>query len=276
MDCLMLYRNKLDPAINSKEWTKAEEKQLLHLVNTRYGCYNWALIAEDLGTNRTPIECLRHYQQALNNHHINEAPWSEEELQLLSSAVELYGEGKWSHIANCVPGRTVYHCKRAWRKLVDDAANTRSGQWDPHEERLLFLTAVAFKIPSMSAFKKSFEEVQAILKKDVVDSSGHRDQEGIEVDDLMVNSSSNRGRSGSEGDDSNLRDSGASGNNTAVGSSDHHNDRGNSQQHNTSAAIVTGGSSSSSSSEILIMLILQICMAIKRNFLIIRSCWRNL
>eukprot|EP01035_Chromulina_nebulosa_P001144 gene1144-1547_t len=187
MECLMLYRNKLDPDINNREWTKTEEKQLLDLVNLRNGCYNWSLIAEDLGTNRTPIECLRHYQQSLNIHHINAAPWSEEELQLLASAVELYGEGKWQHIANSVPGRTVYHCKRAWRKVLDDANATRSGHWDPFEERLLFLAAVAFKFPNVNTFKKSPEEVQAILKNDSVDSAGHHErEEGIEVDDLMM------------------------------------------------------------------------------------------
>ena len=185
----MLYRNKLDPTINSREWTKAEEKQLLDIVHLRNGCHNWSLIVEDLGTNRTPIECLRHYQQSLNIHHINAAPWSEEELQLLASAVELYGEGKWHHIANSVPGRTVYHCKRAWRKVLDDANTTRSGHWDPFEERLLFLAAVAFKFPNVNTFKKSPEEIQAILKnEDTVDSNKDHfgREESIEVDDLML------------------------------------------------------------------------------------------
>ena len=64
IECLMQYRNVCDTSIrhpSSSPWTGEEEVKLIEL-SKKYDEHNWAQIALELGTNRTPIECLKHYQ----------------------------------------------------------------------------------------------------------------------------------------------------------------------------------------------------------------------
>ena len=88
IECYMQHTNVDDPSINNAEWTSEEDRQLLELVE-KYAEHEWSHIAEELGTNRTPIACLRHYQQSLNTKLLNNNEWSSEEDLLLKQAVEL-------------------------------------------------------------------------------------------------------------------------------------------------------------------------------------------
>ena len=191
----MLYRNKFDPSINSSEWTKSEEKKLLALINSKFGCYNWAAIAEELGTNRTPLACLMHYQRSLNSNLINSSPWSEEEIQLLVSAVELYGESHWQHVANSVPGRMPLTCRSVWLNLKEKFYSNKNGNWQPFEDKLLFLAAVAFKFPNINDTKKSKEDIEA-LKSHLISSrsssdllTNDSDESVVDVEDNNLNES---------------------------------------------------------------------------------------
>lgn len=161
----MKYRNLLDPSINKGPWTIDEEKHLLELVGTKYGCHDWCSIAAELGTNRTPIACLKHYQRSLNRELVNEDPWLNDEDSLLEDAIALYGEDNWKHVANAVPGRAPVQCKSRWKKLAEERMYLKSGKWSTLEEKMLFLAAVAFKLPSIRDTKKSPAELQSLLEQ---------------------------------------------------------------------------------------------------------------
>jgi len=185
MECLMAYRNVLNPEINSGPWTSEEEIHLLELINTKYSCHNWAAISNELGTNRTPLSCLKHYQQTLNIKHINSNPWDEEELNILEKAVELYGEENWQHVANSLPSRTAIQCINKWKKMKIDLQTTSKGDWTDHEERLLFLAAIAYQIPCVNDYKKSIDlsKIEQTLESDAdMDNS---------IEEMDVNTDSN-------------------------------------------------------------------------------------
>ena len=61
IDCLIQYRNVACPDLNFSKWTWEEESQLIKLAS-KHDLHDWVSVAEELGTRRTPIECLKHYQ----------------------------------------------------------------------------------------------------------------------------------------------------------------------------------------------------------------------
>ena len=90
IDCFVTFSYKLDQgdgAVNTGPWRKVEEAKLIELAK-KYDEHQWVNIAEELGTNRTPIDCLCHYQQAFNVDLINVDDWSTEEESLLKAATD--------------------------------------------------------------------------------------------------------------------------------------------------------------------------------------------
>ncbi|KAH9616792.1 hypothetical protein KSS87_017192 [Heliosperma pusillum] len=96
---------------NSDHWTKAEEVKLLSLIE-KNGFHSWRVVAQNLGTNRTPYQCLAHYQRSLNAS-ILKGAWTDDEDAHLSSAVELYGESNWQAVASMLEGRTGPQCSNS-------------------------------------------------------------------------------------------------------------------------------------------------------------------
>ena len=170
--CYMQYKNVEDPSINKTEWKADEERNLLGLVE-KYREHDWCNIASELATNRTPFECLRHYQQALNNKLLKREEFTEEEDALLKDAVEEYGASKWKQIASAVPGRNARQCRSRWDKCVSVVTpgsgsskckeSVVSGRWMAEEERLLFLAALAYNAPRLADSKKSSDEIEHFL-----------------------------------------------------------------------------------------------------------------
>ena len=162
MQCFAQYYNNCNPTINHKEWTKEEEKDLIVLAS-KYNNHNWPRIALELGTNRTPIACLRHFQQTLNRDLIKETDWNPEEDLVLKAAVEKYGVGNWQYVSSEVPARSAQQCLNRWRKSAICQEHTVSGHWLQEEERALFLAAHIYEVPKLADSKRSVEERNAIL-----------------------------------------------------------------------------------------------------------------
>jgi len=150
----MQYTNVLDPEINNCEWT-AEEGSRLLLLADKYSEHHWVNIAEELGTRRTPMSCLKRYQRTHNSKLLNNDEWSSEEDLLLKAAVESCGKGKWLEVSLQIPGRSSVQCMNRWAKSPLCQDNVVSGKWVEEEERLLFLAAIAYNAPSMKQTKKS-------------------------------------------------------------------------------------------------------------------------
>lgn len=102
------WLNCEDLLINHGVWTMLEDKKLLLIVQER-GIYNWIDISVMLGTQRTPFQCLARYQRSLNPHILNK-DWTEEEDNMLRTAVEIFGDKNWQLVASNLEGRTGTQC----------------------------------------------------------------------------------------------------------------------------------------------------------------------
>jgi hypothetical protein len=139
------YTNMSQPSINKSDWTNEEERRLIELVND-YEEHEWVTVADKLGTNRTPIECLRHYQQTLNNRLVNSGEWTRDEDNRLRQLTSNIGEGHWQAVANCIPGRTSMQCQNRWHKIVPFSTIPSTIDWTPVDERRLLLSVIAHGI----------------------------------------------------------------------------------------------------------------------------------
>ncbi|KAK1356544.1 cell division cycle 5-like protein [Heracleum sosnowskyi] len=140
-ECESRWLNFTDPLINKNSWTKTEEKKLLYIIQQK-GISNWINIALSLGTNRTPFQCLAHYQRSLNPS-ILKREWTEDEDDKLRAAVATYGENDWQCVASVLEGRTGTQCSNRWTKSLHPMRK-RKGKWVPNEDKRLKVAAMFF------------------------------------------------------------------------------------------------------------------------------------
>ena len=65
MDCRLRYKNFNQPDISHKQWGRGEQDKLLALAK-KYNYSNWEIIARELNSQRTPLQCLQCYQRSLH------------------------------------------------------------------------------------------------------------------------------------------------------------------------------------------------------------------
>ncbi|KAK3586968.1 hypothetical protein CHS0354_026684 [Potamilus streckersoni] len=133
--CEYMWKNALQPSINRSRWTKIEEDALQRLVE-KYEMHNWESIAKELATNRTPFQCLQHYQQHLAKS--EKGDWTAEEDDLLKEVVDTCRGGQltiqWNQVAYYLDGRSAEDCKNRW--IVLDPT-IRRGKWTEQENCML-------------------------------------------------------------------------------------------------------------------------------------------
>jgi hypothetical protein len=93
-------------------WSAAEDAILLKAVASNSG-KNWKAVAAAL-PNRTRAQCAHRFQKVLNPT-LKKGAWTNEEDLLLTDAVNKHGSGKWSRIAEAVPGRNGKQCRERWQ-----------------------------------------------------------------------------------------------------------------------------------------------------------------
>lgn len=125
-------------------------------------------IAGDLGTNRTPLQCIQRYQQALNNKLTKTTEWTKEEDILLKKSAEIYGSKNWQNVANMLSGRSAVQCGAKFRKSSKCRDDIVDGSWIEIDERKLFLSAVVHEIPTSSVFKKTEVEINEFLNSELI------------------------------------------------------------------------------------------------------------
>lgn len=182
MECLMQYRNVLDPSINRSAWTREEVDKLLELVSY-YNEHEWCTIAEELGTNRTPMQCLQYYQRNHNQRLIrSNNVWTEEEERQLKQSIEVHGNSDWSNVANDFPGRTPKQCFNRYRRSSHCQGNVISGHWLEEEEKLLYFACISMNAPTSDSCKRSHEELNLLLQDNIISNGS------------IINSGSKRGK----------------------------------------------------------------------------------
>ncbi|XP_078163023.1 myb domain protein 4r1 isoform X2 [Carex rostrata] len=140
-ECESRFLNCEDPLVNHEPWTRQEEKRLLLILQNR-GIYNWINIAVELGTNRTPFQCLVRYQRSLNPLILNREWTKEEDMQLLAM-VETFGEKNWQLVAAQLEGRAANQCATRWRQTLNPKRTT-VGRWSLEEDKRLKAAVMIF------------------------------------------------------------------------------------------------------------------------------------
>lgn len=70
--------------------------------------------------------------------------WTVDEDRLLREAIVKFGDGKWSLISQCVPGRTPMQCSTRWQGALNTSIH--KGKWEPDEDAILVKAVAEWQI----------------------------------------------------------------------------------------------------------------------------------
>lgn len=139
-ECRIRWLGDRHPQINHNEWTASELKNLGVLVSTyrdKSSKVDWVEVAAKLGTNRTPIDCMR--QGLPRQRH----GWTAEADKKLLDAVQLFGIDNWNLVARHVSEHaTGVQCQTRYRKSLDPSI--KRGAWTQTEDERLRKAVAAY------------------------------------------------------------------------------------------------------------------------------------
>ncbi|KAG7097186.1 hypothetical protein E1B28_004558 [Marasmius oreades] len=138
-ECKVKWLGHKQPRLNHSEWSEPELKKLQQIVGERQksGAVDWTEVAEALGTNRVPIECMR------NSIPRPRHAWTPDADKRLVEAVELYGHNNWGLCAlyvseHCTPSQ----CYGRYTRYLDPQINR--SEWTTAEDEKLRAAVVTF------------------------------------------------------------------------------------------------------------------------------------
>ncbi|KAL4863852.1 hypothetical protein BDV12DRAFT_177006 [Aspergillus spectabilis] len=118
-DCRKRYYNRFTGGLRKGSWTQEEDERLFQLVE-RYQ-YRWATIAQKMET-RNADQCSKRWHHCLNPE-LERSPWTDEENELLLSAVGTHGSS-WKDIQRChFPTRSANNIKNQYTILSRRSRN---------------------------------------------------------------------------------------------------------------------------------------------------------
>lgn len=133
-DCKFEWECFYNPTYNVNEWTESEDEKLLELAEKEQGT-NWESIAQALGTQRRPADCLKRFQTKFNTMS-SRKPWNLEEDKRLVEAVVLHGQNDWRAVAERVGTRSRNQCLHRWRRC-SLKPGLKKGKWTKEEDEAL-------------------------------------------------------------------------------------------------------------------------------------------
>ncbi|KAG6918900.1 hypothetical protein DXG01_010555 [Tephrocybe rancida] len=139
--CRIKWLGDRHPKINHGNWTPAELEKLKGLVSAQGEAkdvkVDWVQVANELGTNRTPIDCMR--RGVPRQRHI----WNGEADQRLTDAVKLYGTYNWNIVARYVSeDATATQCQVRYARAIDPTR--KRGAWTDEEFARLAIAVGAY------------------------------------------------------------------------------------------------------------------------------------
>ncbi|XP_038011986.1 snRNA-activating protein complex subunit 4 [Motacilla alba alba] len=129
------WQNWEHPSINKNEWAE-EELERLKQIAAEHDYLDWQAIAQELGTNRTPFQCLQKYQ--IYNKDLKRKEWTKREDRMLLELVQEMRVGShipYKKIAYYMEGRDSAQLIYRWTKSVDPSL--RKGPWTAEEDAML-------------------------------------------------------------------------------------------------------------------------------------------
>ncbi|NXD51299.1 SNPC4 protein, partial [Corvus moneduloides] len=136
------WQNWEHPSINKKEWTE-EEIERLKQIAAKHNYLDWQTIAQELGTNRTPFQCLQKYQ--IYNKDLKRKEWTKDEDQMLLELVQEMRMGShipYKKIAYYMEGRDSAQLIYRWTKNVDPSL--KKGPWTAEEDAMLMAAVTKY------------------------------------------------------------------------------------------------------------------------------------
>ncbi|XP_048181642.1 snRNA-activating protein complex subunit 4 isoform X2 [Corvus hawaiiensis] len=136
------WQNWEHPSINKKEWTE-EEIERLKQIAAKHNYLDWQTIAQELGTNRTPFQCLQKYQ--IYNKDLKRKEWTKDEDQMLLELVQEMRVGShipYKKIAYYMEGRDSAQLIYRWTKNVDPSL--KKGPWTAEEDAMLMAAVTKY------------------------------------------------------------------------------------------------------------------------------------
>ncbi|KZV69222.1 hypothetical protein PENSPDRAFT_652556 [Peniophora sp. CONT] len=127
------------PKMNHGAWPAEELKRAKELVDqTPKGqTVNWVDVAQKLGTNRLPLDIMRHTVKRKTHRNDKESD------ERLAKAVELYGSDNWQLVARQVSeDATAENVEKRWINTVNPARPT--GPWTAEEDEQLQRAVAVF------------------------------------------------------------------------------------------------------------------------------------
>ncbi|CAL1701678.1 unnamed protein product [Somion occarium] len=114
-ECEIKWLGSSHPKINQSAWTQAEISQVKDLVDGhKEGEVDWVDVASKLGTNRTPVDCLRHAITRRTH------AWTPESDRRLIEAIQIYGTVSWLQVARMVSeDATATQCQSRYMRTLD-------------------------------------------------------------------------------------------------------------------------------------------------------------
>ncbi|KDE08842.1 hypothetical protein, variant 1 [Microbotryum lychnidis-dioicae p1A1 Lamole] len=131
IDCRLQYLQHDHPRINVQPWTSTELERLYTLHETLPRPTNLSTLSTELGTHRTPSDCLRQLRR--KPYHSLPRPFDASEDAKLLQGMTLYGQD-WQALSAYV-GRPANALITRWTKTLQP--NIKKGKFTPEEDELL-------------------------------------------------------------------------------------------------------------------------------------------
>jgi len=140
LDC-QIYWEGIETS-NLSEWTE-DELRKLKIIAIKHQAFNWVKIAEELGTSRSAVDCLRQYQVRFNRKLKKSDPWTQEEDDKMIHIIkEQCGDNDFLSISAHMEGRNQMQCFLRWRNTLRPGIKMRQ-KFTPEEDICLFLAVTS-------------------------------------------------------------------------------------------------------------------------------------
>lgn len=138
--CRQRWLLRLQDSVNKERFTSSETKRILQL-SEQYP-KQWTKITEELGSGHIPDQ-VRDFVVNRRSSSDTYNIWTGFEDILLRHAVQVHGVGKWSAVAEMVPGRNDASCYSRWTFALNP--DLVWGQWSPEEDARLLAAVEALQ-----------------------------------------------------------------------------------------------------------------------------------